>query len=138
MTVGSNGKRLFRRVIDQVWHRGEMAFIREAFLPSFVASVPGMGFQSLGDYRAHVMTIREAFPDIHLTVRHQIAEESFVLTRYQVSGTNTGPYLGRPPTGARFEAEAMTLHRLSRGRIAESWSQWDTAGFRACLAARGR
>jgi len=122
-------KRIFRELVEEVWHRGDLSHIREAFSPAFVGNTPRHRLQSLSDFRVHVTTARAAFPDIRFDVHQQVAEGDYVSTRYTVRGTHVGPFLGLPPTGRPVTVEAMTLHRLSGGRIAESWTQWDTLGL---------
>ncbi len=123
------GKQLFRDVVEEVWHRGNLGFIRDAFTPSFLGSVPRNRHQSLDVYRRHVTGIRAAFPDVHIQVHAQVAEGDMVASHYTVRGTHLGEFMGAPPTGRPISVEAMTLHRLSGGRIAQSWTCWDVVGF---------
>jgi predicted ester cyclase len=36
---------------------------------------------------------------------------------------------GIPPTGKSIRVEAISIHRMRDGKIAETWEVWDTLGF---------
>lgn len=124
-----DGKALFREVIEQVWHRGNLGFVDEAYHPEYVANVPRGELQHLADYRRYVTETRAAFPDIRIYVQQQVAEGDFVVSRHRIVGTHTGDFMGLAPTGRPIDVAAMTMERLSGGRFAESWSCWDVIGL---------
>ena len=37
--------------------------------------------------------------------------------------------MGIPPTGKTLSIDAITIHRMDNGKIAETWEVWDTLGF---------
>ena len=66
-----------------------------------------------------------AFPDIDAHVEDQIAEGDRVFSRVRTVGTNTGPLMGKAPTGRRVELRWMTAHRFRDGKVAEEWELFD-------------
>ena len=44
-------------------------------------------------------------------------------------GTNRGPFLGAPPTGKVVTYTGFDLNRIERGRIVESWVNYDALGL---------
>ena len=70
--------------------------------------------------RRWIDPFRSAFPDFRMTVADVIVEGDRVAARFDCSGTHTGTWLGRPPTGRRFErvAEAY-FFRVRDGRLAQ-------------------
>ena len=52
------------------------------------------------------------------------AEQAVVRRIYQDAELN-----GIPATGSTVRADAITIHRMDGGKIAESWEVWDTLGF---------
>jgi predicted ester cyclase len=40
-----------------------------------------------------------------------------------------GEVNGIPATGNKIRVDAITIHRLDDGKIAETWDVWDTLGF---------
>lgn len=120
-----NGKHLFRAVAEEVWHRGNLAYLRHAYSPGFLGNSPRQRHQSLAAYRAGVAAARTGFPDVRIHVLGQLAEGNCVATRYRVQGTHLGEFMGIPPTGKPIALEGITIDQLTHGRIAESWSSWD-------------
>ena len=52
-----------------------------------------------------------------------------VAVRWTGSGKHVGEVNGIPPTGQPVNADAISIHRIADGKIAESWEVWDTLGF---------
>ncbi|WP_369637955.1 ester cyclase [Nocardia sp. JMUB6875] len=66
------------------------------------------------------------YPDIRLDVVDMIAEGDKVARRTVVSGTNTGPFMGRPATGKSVRYNEIFIMRFVEGKIAEVWGVADT------------
>jgi predicted ester cyclase len=126
---GEAAKALYRQVIDRVWHRGDIEFIEKAYSPHFVARVPRSGFQTLDDFREHVLETREGIPDANFYVKEQYVDGCHLVSRFQLTGTHTGNFLGIPPTGHPIDIEGVSIHRLAGGRFVESWTVWDVIGL---------
>jgi steroid delta-isomerase-like uncharacterized protein len=77
----------------------------------------------------------EAFPDIHVAVEDTLSEGDRIVARNTVTGTNSGRYMGRPPTGKSVSYSEIFIFRMADGRIAEVWgvvdvlSQWRQLGM---------
>jgi len=134
ITVQYDGKALFREIIEEVWHRGNLAFVREAYAPAFVGNRPSRRLQDLAAYRSYVAQARAAFPDLRIDVHQQMAEGDLVASRYTVRGTHHGELMGIGPSGRPINVEGLVLQRLSGGRIAESWNSWDALGLVRSIA----
>jgi steroid delta-isomerase-like uncharacterized protein len=52
-----------------------------------------------------------------------------VTVRWTGSGTHVGEVNGIPPTGKKIRVDAISIHRVQGGKIAETWEVWDTLGF---------
>ena len=52
-----------------------------------------------------------------------------VVVRWTGSGTHTGELNGIPATGKSVRVDAISIHRVADGKIAETWEVWDTLGF---------
>ena len=52
-----------------------------------------------------------------------------VVVRWTGTGRHTGEVNGIPPTGKEIRVDAITIHRMAEGKIAETWEVWDTLGF---------
>lgn len=82
--------------------------------------VPGQapGLKGLKD----VMGIfRGGFPDMRVTPEDLIAEGDKVVVRSSARGTNTGAFMGIPPSGKHVEIAAIDVWRVRDGKLAEAW-----------------
>ena len=85
----------------------------------------GVTSLDLTGWKAVVAENHRAFSDFEVRILMQIAEGALVATRWQFSATQTGPYLGHPPTGKRATWTGVQIDRFANGKIAESWVDWD-------------
>ncbi|MEI3867975.1 ester cyclase [Microbacterium sp. CCNWLW134] len=72
-------------------------------------------------FTATVAFLRAAFPDLSVTVEDVLISGDRVATRVVARGTHLGEFLGVAPTGRIVEFRAFDFHRLSSGKIAQSW-----------------
>ena len=49
--------------------------------------------------------------------------------RWTGTGEHVAELNGIPPTGKKIDVSAISIHRMSAGKIAETWEVWDTLGF---------
>jgi predicted ester cyclase len=63
----------------------------------------------------------QGFPDIKQTIEDVIADGDKVVFRSTLEGTNTGEFLGIPPTGKSAKMNDFTLLRFENGKIVEWW-----------------
>jgi predicted ester cyclase len=69
-----------------------------------------------------------AFPDGQTTTEDLIAEGDRVVERYSFRGTNTGSFLGAPPTGRPVQSSSISIYRIANGKIVEHWGENDVIG----------
>ena len=119
MTTESN-KRLVRRYYEDVVNTGKVEHIDE-FVSADYAEVHDNVRHALGmdGAKAHVLGVRETYPDLHLTVEQQIAEGEWVVTRVTMRGTHPGEWQGIAPTGKKVEMTAVNVDRVVNQRIVE-------------------
>lgn len=110
-----------RRVFRDVWSRGDLSAIDELFTPDFVGHFPETTVHGREELRAAVIAHRRSFPDWTEEVEETIVDCDRVVVRFTSSGTNSGEFLGRPPTGNRVEISEVVIFRLRDGKIAEQW-----------------
>ncbi|MBZ5553093.1 MAG: ester cyclase [Acidobacteriia bacterium] len=119
MTVEDN-KRVVRRFIEEVINTGKVDaledFVSSACRESNDPTGKAVGLDSM---RAHVLGVRQTYPDLILTVEQQIAEGDWVATRITARGTHRGVWLGIAPTGKAVTITGVNLDRVMNGRIVE-------------------
>ena len=124
-------KAVVRRMLDELFNKGNLDLTEELLAPDFVEHDPSMpeDLHGLEAFKQYVGGYRSAFPDIHIEVEDQVAEGDRVATRWTGTGTHEGELMGIAPTGNRVEVAGMDISRISGGKIAESWSNYDVMGM---------
>jgi len=69
------------------------------------------------------------FPDISHTIEDILAEGDSVGVRLTVRGTNTGDFMGMPPSNKPIEIAAINTFRLNDGRIVDHQVNSDGVGM---------
>jgi predicted ester cyclase len=82
--------------------------------------------------------MREAFPDLQVTIEEQRAEGDRVLTRFRTRGTHQGELWGIPPTGKEVQITNMSMCRIEGGKMAEEWPAPDRLGMMQQLRVIGQ
>src|SRR5919199_2664565 len=76
--------------------------------------------------RQFAATFRQAFPDLENTIEDMVAEGDKVVVRFKARGTHDGETEAfGPATGRRMEITGITIKRVSEGKIAEAWTNFD-------------
>lgn len=94
--------------------------------------------QTLGleGFKQSVRSLRTAFPDLQISIEDQVAEGDKVASRYTVSGTHKGEFLGVAATGKKITWSALVLQRVADGKVQESWLQWDRVSIMEQLGSK--
>jgi steroid delta-isomerase-like uncharacterized protein len=133
MSVEAN-KELARRFFQEIWNEGEEAAI-DRFIPeTAVGNDPDFGAGREG-FRRQWKKWRSAFPDLHFAIDDLIGEGDKVLTRWTLTGTHRGEFMGIPATGRTISVSGMSLDRIEDGLVVEGFDGWDALGLRRQLGA---
>ncbi len=91
-------KTLIREIIEEIWNKGDLAAVDRYFAPDYVdhSPLPGQSPGSEG-YKQAAAAMREAFPDLRLTLEDILAQGDKVAFRYTMGGTHRGDFMGMPP-----------------------------------------
>ena len=73
--------------------------------------------------------LRSAFDDLSYEVHDAFGDGDRVALRLTSRGTHTGEFMGKAPTGKRFESGAIHIYRVENGKIAEHWAKRDDLGM---------
>ena len=121
MSLDAN-KALIRSVFETVIPAGDAAGLRDLVAPDWVDHDPLPG-QPASTAPTTSSTMHGAHPDLRFSI-DTCPEADRVTIRWTLHGTNTGPMLGRPPTGQPVELAAIVIFRIADGKIAERWAGW--------------
>ena len=120
MSLDQN-KLLVRRLVDEAQVAGRLEVVDELLSEDFVDHTPMEGVPGNREgVRMLFAALREAFPDLTVDIREQIAEDDRVVTRKTFRGTHGGgPFLGLPPTGSPVRFEVVDILTIRDGRFVE-------------------
>ena len=130
MTERQTNKRLLRDLIDVFWNQGALDRHAEFFVPGAVVHSGLIDYAVpdglVGGYAQGLMA---AFPDLHHTIDHQLIDGDRAAMRYHGTGTLQNDYRGLTASGQKIDYHGNVIFRLSRGRIAEVWSNSSLADW---------
>ena len=89
--------------------------------PGFPATVQG--------FKDGTRAFFAGFPDARVEIDEILSDGDKLVVRNRLIGTNTGPFMGMPPTGKRAEVEGIDIVRMVNGKQAEHWGIFDAAGM---------
>lgn len=123
-------KALARRWCEELWSQGNLAVADEIVAADYVRHDIGGPPSTPGPeaVKRHVIMLRAMLPDLALQIEDVVAEGDRVVLRYTGTATDTGGYMGQPPTGNVAHTAAMQIFRIAGGKIAESWALRDDLG----------
>lgn len=110
-----------RRIVEEMWNTQNLNVVDEVYAPEF-----GSGHAATKQFVTTHLTV---FPDLHITIQDQIAENDLVATRYVMRGTHQGEFANIPPTGRQFTVTGIEMHRFADGKLIELWNVVDLLGM---------
>src|SRR5712691_402664 len=137
-TMSEKNKAIVRRLIEEVWNKGNLSLADELFTPNYEhhdASSPDFG-RGPESEKKRATLYRTAFPDLRVTIEDIIAEGETVMSRWSCRGTHKGDLSGVAPTGRPFTISGMTVARVANGKLAEGHVNWDALGLMQQLGVR--
>lgn len=121
-----NAETASRVLLEKMGH-GRFEISEQIYGPGFVAHGFGRDY-SLADDNASGKQIRDAFPDLRVSVLRTVAAGDLVAVHWRSEGTNTIKAGMFPGSGKRVELDGMTFFRFAGGRIVEEWTTYDNLG----------
>jgi steroid delta-isomerase-like uncharacterized protein len=128
--VEEQNKVLVKRVMKAV-NTGDLASISELIAPAFVEYSPSttVDIRSLEEFIEHVKMIHGGLPDFSISIEEPCAEGDIVTSRYMMSGTHQGEFLGIPPTGNKIKGSGILIFRVKDGKVVELREEFDSVGL---------
>lgn len=123
-------KAVYRRMVEEVVNQGHMEVVDELFSPDYVDhSAPPGAPGGLEGVKAIFGMFRAGFPDVKFTIDDMVAEGDVVATLVHGEGTNTGAFMGMPPSNKHARWRSVGFFRVDDGRIVEHWGIPDLLGL---------
>lgn len=133
--MATDNKALTRRLIEEVWNKGNLEVINELVDPNYEGHDPMLGTLKRDGLREAVKSYRTAFPDLKIEVANIVAEGNYVCTRWISRGTNRGPLLGRAGTGKTVVLSGINLAEVRGGKLLVDRQEFDSASLLRQLGA---
>jgi len=122
---------LLYRVVEDIWNGAELGAADALFAPAYInhgGLIPDLvrGPEAI---KISVALYRTAFPHLHITIEHVIAEKDLTAVHWTAHREGSAHLTGLGGTEGRGTVTGMTFFRVAGSRIVESWTNWDTAGM---------
>ena len=128
-------KALVGRFVEEVQNEHNLAALDELFGPDMIDHSGMSDPPNLEGTRAFFTMMFAAFPDMHFTIRQQLAEGHKVMTFKTFHGTHLGPFMGMPATGNKVAFDNIDIVTVKEGRITEHWAVGDMLSLMQQLGA---
>ena len=124
--MSAENKALFQAFIDGM-NNQDYTFIDRLIDPNFVDHDPAPGqapgLQGIKDLMKMLFT---AFPDIHVTIDHVVADGDTVAGAVTTTGAQDGDFMGIPKSGKKISMREIHMMRVSDGKMVEHWGLGDS------------
>lgn len=113
-----------RKFVAQVWNDGNYEAAADLYGESYVNAFgtgPSARVEPIRRYHA-------AFPDLRMDIEELILAGDVVVMRATFRGTDTGGYVGRPPTGRSVEEWVVFIMHFEDDRVVREWIGADKLG----------
>ena len=127
--MSEENKAMVRRLYEAV-NSGDMSALEASIAESFVdhEEVPGFPPTKEGTIQ-FFGALREAFPDLRMSVEDVLAEGDKVSVRAMMSGTHEREFAGMPATGKKINVPLIDHLRLENGKVVEHWGVMDSGAM---------
>ena len=121
MTTDQN-RAIVRRYYDEVLNGRNVALLDEIAVEDYIENdpFPGMG-NGREQLKLRAGALISAFSPCTFKIEDIVAEGDRVAVRWRSRGTQSGEFMGIPPTNRSYEIAGIDFHRLVDGRMAEHW-----------------
>jgi len=127
--MSAENEAVVRRFYEQMCNERKNDLAGELFTEDHIMHDPqvpaGTGPQGMVD----VVSVYQKGVEGHWGIEEVISADDKVIVRWTGSGTHVAELNGIPPTGKKIAVDAISIHQVRDGKIAESWEVWDTLGF---------
>lgn len=125
--MSDENKNITRKLMEECWNKGRLDLVDEIMSPRCRFHDPVFPSLTEGaeNYKHHVQTCREGFPDLNFKIEDTIAERNEVVQHWSARGKHRGTFLSMPATNKTATVSGTSIYRIENGKIAEAWSDWN-------------
>ena len=126
MSIEAN-KAAVRSYFEQFLNLGDFDAADAIFAPEVQFHYPLGDLIGIDAIKEYIAAFRGAFPDAHFTVVDLFGEGERIAARWTLTGTQTGEFRGKPPTGKSVSMPGNTICSVMDGKICEMWIAFNPA-----------
>ncbi|MBA2665331.1 MAG: ester cyclase [Bradymonadaceae bacterium] len=130
-----NNKELVRDGIREIWGEGKLDRIDHYFASDVMIEDPMGSQKGPKAMREQVSMMRQAFPDMRVSVDSVIGEGDIVAYSFTVTGTHRGRLQSIEPSGRQVTVKGVGLSKIKNGKVIHDHSQWDLFGLMVQIGA---
>src|SRR5437879_6543592 len=127
--MAASDEAVVRRFYEQMCNERKNEIAPELFTAGHTMHDPQVPAGQGPAGMAEVVSVYQRGVDGHWGIEEIFSTADRVVVRWTGSGTHVAEVNGIPPTGKKIKVDAITIHRMKDGKIAETWEVWDTLGF---------
>jgi predicted ester cyclase len=95
------------------------------FANDFIEHNPNLP-SGISGKKQFITSVLKGFSDYHGEIEDILAEGDEVVTRTRWTGTQDGPFLGRPATGNKVQFATSDFYRIQKNKVVEHWDVVDS------------
>ncbi len=118
-------RQLYRSYIEEVWNKRSPAAVDRYLAANFIEHNANLPPGRDGRKR-FATAVQAGFSDYHAEIQEVVADGDRVVARVLWTGTQDGPFLGRPATGNKLRFATADFFRVENGKLAEHWDVVDS------------
>ncbi len=115
----------------EVLNQGDTSAVAQAIAPDYKYYSPSNAATPLSrqEMMAQLKSVLAAFPDLRWQIKAMYAAEDWVITRFVISGTQQGDYMGIPANGRKIEYSSIVICHFKDGKIIEEREELNLLGI---------
>lgn len=117
-------KAVFRAVIEEGFNQGNLDALDACFPATYTEHQFDLP-STLEEFKGSIRYLRQTFAPFSLTIEEMVVDGDRLWARMTGRGTNSVPFMGRPPTGQSFAITVFDECRFEGGKIVEHWGAPD-------------
>jgi predicted ester cyclase len=127
--VSEQNKQVVRRVLDELFDKGDLDAADELIHPDFVNhEAPPNNPQGPEGLKETISWLRGLWGPMRAEIEDEISEGDKVVARVTMHGHHVGEFLGKQPIGEGFATKQIHIYRIEDGKVIEHWSVRDDLG----------
>jgi predicted ester cyclase len=131
-------KALVLRYWQEAWNLSDYQVLRDIFADALTIHFHERTVTVTHlDHEALIRQWHAGFPDLSISVEDVVAEGDKVVARCRLTGTHMGEFAGIDATGDRVAMSGIYITRITGGKIAERWDEYDLQGVLAHVRQAG-